>query len=161
MVYSSPLVKSESESKIWMPLHKRKKKGCEKFYYAYNLIVIDSHLYFLYFFPLYPVFFFSLLNYIEKFENKTSQLYKHMAVIPICTIFNFFLSNEKTIGIDHTETIYTLHWRHWDIDIYMNTSFHLINQHTEKKITWWKKSSQKMAEVSHMTLTTCTNHKSR
>lgn len=78
-------------------------------------------------------FFFSLLNYIEKFENKTSQLYKHMAVIPICTIFNFFLSNEKTIGIDHTETIYTLHWRHWDIDIYMNTSFHLINQHTEKK----------------------------
>lgn len=42
------------------------------------------------FFPCTLFFFFSLLNYIEKFENKTSQLYKHMAVIPICTIFNFF-----------------------------------------------------------------------
>lgn len=43
----------------------------------------------------------------------------------------------------------------------MNTSFHLINQHTEKKNHMMKKKFSKMAEVSHMTLTTCTNHKSR
>lgn len=59
--------------------------------------------------------------------------------------FKFFLSNEKTIGIDWywDNIIYTLHWYHWYIDIYMNTSFHLINQHTEKKNHMMKKKFSK------------------
>lgn len=117
------------------------------------------------FFPC-TLFFFSLS---PKLHRKNLKI-KHPHFINtwqyslLCAIFNFFFwSNEKTIGIDwyRDNKIYTLHWYHWYIDIYMNTSFHLINQHTEKKNHMMKKKFSKMAEVSHMTLTTCTNHKSR
>lgn len=104
------------------------------------------------FFPC-TLFFFSLS---PKLHRKNLKI-KHPHFINtwqyslLCTIFNFFLSNEKTIGIDwyRDNKIYTLHWYHWYIDIYMNTSFHLINQHTEKKITWWKKVLKNGWSKSH------------